>query len=154
MTHIKDVRRVRASAVRSSPASGDTAADPEHAFLLIGETVTKVAGRTEVLASRRRVDDGQVVVDPLPIQGSASLAALAAAEGLVVLPDDATTVARGTAVMFVSLCGMRGAREECCRTREAMVDPLISRRISSRFDFLQGREKESRAVRSVSPRRP
>ncbi|MBP7002767.1 MAG: hypothetical protein KBB57_14675 [Amaricoccus sp.] len=52
-----------------------------------------MAGRLE-----RNGDAGMVA--PLPIQGSASVMALAGADGFVVLPEEATVVARGDPVDF------------------------------------------------------
>lgn len=83
--------------------SGDPAADPEPALLPLGEMVHKLAGRTDVLAGRRRIEGGRMVAEPLAPQGSASLAALAGADGLIVLPEEAGVVARGTMVRFLPL---------------------------------------------------
>lgn len=83
--------------------SGDPAADAGRIALPCARTFRKVAGRTEVLAGRLEGTGDARMVAPLPIQGSASLAALAGAEGLIVLPPEPTLLARGDLVDFVPL---------------------------------------------------
>lgn len=83
--------------------SGDPAADPPHELLPLAGTVGKLAGRTEVLAGRRVASAGGVSVEPLPVQGAASLASLGGADGFLVLPEEATVIPRGTPVRFAPL---------------------------------------------------
>jgi molybdopterin molybdotransferase len=83
--------------------SGDPAADPGPTVLPLARTIRKAEGCTEVLAGRPELHDGARMAAPLPVRRPASLTALAAAEGLIVLPLEAATLARGDRVDFVPL---------------------------------------------------
>lgn len=82
--------------------SGDPAADPGRARLPLARTFRKAAGRIEALAGRRETSSGLEAAVPLPVQGCSSLVALAGADGLILLPEAATVVARGDPVDFVA----------------------------------------------------
>ena len=74
-------------------------ASRRHCDVLIAEGRVRVNGRTVNEA-------GTPVVRTVPREGTGSLAAMVAADGLVVLPEAATGLAAGTLVDFVPVSEM------------------------------------------------
>lgn len=83
--------------------SGDASARPESLVLPLGRPVSTKGNYLQVLAGRLGSSDGGTTAEPLEIQGSASLMALAGAEGLILLPGDQTNFAAGDRVEFVRI---------------------------------------------------
>lgn len=100
--------------------AGDARPRPEVLTLPLAWPLSKAPGRLEVLAGRRvtltagtvpRAEAGPFggespglgAVEPLAVQGSASLAALSQAEGLILLPTAPDHVPAGHPVRFVAL---------------------------------------------------
>ena len=67
----------------------------------LAAAVTKPSGLTHFLRARARLEDGQVVVTPLPTQISGNLSSATGFEALVIVPKVATRLRRGSAVEII-----------------------------------------------------
>lgn len=81
--------------------SGDMSQRPLSLVLPLARSVRTKGPHLQVLAARLTDADGGTAIDPLEVQGSASVMALAGAEGLVLLPGDRTEFDAGDRVEFV-----------------------------------------------------
>jgi molybdopterin molybdotransferase len=80
-------------------------ADPRPAFrpARLGRSMKLLPGRDSLVRARSRVEDGQIVVDPLTGQESHMIARAAAADALVLMPMGVGELAPGAAVSYLSL---------------------------------------------------
>ncbi|MGB3390484.1 MAG: gephyrin-like molybdotransferase Glp [Pseudaminobacter sp.] len=84
--------------------SGDKSADPAPLVLPLVRSVPTQGTRLQVLAGRFALSEGGATgAEPLEVQGSASLTALAGAQGLILLPGDRKSFAPGDPVQFVPI---------------------------------------------------
>ena len=84
--------------------SGNASARPEPVILPLARSVSTQPGRLQVLAGKLTSSAvGETVAEPLEIQGSASLIALAGAQGLILLPGDRENLVPGDLVEFVPI---------------------------------------------------
>lgn len=82
--------------------SGDGSVFPEPLVLPLAGPVRKKAGHLQILAGKlARSPGGATVVTPLDVQSSASLLAIAGADGLILLPEEQTGLSGGEMVEFV-----------------------------------------------------
>lgn len=83
--------------------SGNASARPEPVILPLARSVSTQPGRLQVLAGKLTSSAGGTIAEPLEIQGSASLMALAGAQGLILLPGDRENFVPGDLVEFVPI---------------------------------------------------